>query len=58
VEAGKNTVAPLMGDPAAVLPATLTAGQREASSLILQSTDRFTAVQGTPVWVKPHNLTR
>jgi putative ribosome biogenesis GTPase RsgA len=35
-----------MGDPAAVLPATLTAGQSEASSLILRSTDRFTAVQG------------
>lgn len=46
VEAGKNTVAPLMGNPVAVLPATLTAGQREASSLILRSTDRFTAVQG------------
>ncbi|MGF6477304.1 conjugative relaxase-like TrwC/TraI family protein [Pantoea dispersa] len=46
VEAGKNTQMPLMADPSAVLPAGLTAGQRAASGLILQSTDRFTAVQG------------
>lgn len=46
VEAGKNTQTPLLADPSAVLSASLTAGQRAASGLILQSTDRFTAVQG------------
>ena len=46
VEAGKNTQTPLLADPSAVLSAGLTAGQRAASGLILQSTDRFTAVQG------------
>ncbi|WP_416414474.1 MobF family relaxase [Pantoea sp. App145] len=46
VEAGKNTQAALMASPGGVLPATLTTGQRQASALILQSTDRFTAVQG------------
>ena len=43
---GKDAVAPLMP----VLPATavsgLTAGQREATRLILESRDRFTAIQG------------
>ena len=46
VEAGKNTQTPLLADPSAVLSASLTAGQRAASGLILQSADRFTAVQG------------
>ncbi|MDE8558907.1 MobF family relaxase [Pantoea vagans] len=46
VEAGKNAVTPLMASAAAVLPASLTAGQRDASTLILESADRFTAVQG------------
>ncbi|WP_336749832.1 MobF family relaxase [Pantoea vagans] len=46
VEAGKNAVTPLMASAAAALPASLTAGQRDASTLILESADRFTAVQG------------
>ncbi|MEN4610241.1 MobF family relaxase [Pantoea agglomerans] len=46
IEAGKNALTPLMTSAAAVLPASLTAGQRDASALILESADRFTAVQG------------
>ncbi|MEN4743537.1 MobF family relaxase [Pantoea agglomerans] len=46
VEAGKNTLTPLMESALAVLPSSLTVGQRDASALILQSADRFTAVQG------------
>lgn len=46
VEAGKNALAPLMAGASAELPASLTSGQRNASALILESSDRFTAVQG------------
>ncbi|QKJ89284.1 IncF plasmid conjugative transfer DNA-nicking and unwinding protein TraI (plasmid) [Paramixta manurensis] len=43
---GKNTQTPLMANIAPALLDGLTQGQKVATSLILQSTDRFTAVQG------------
>ena len=46
VEAGKNAVTPLMRSVDPVLLNGLTPGQRAATTLILQSPDRFTAVQG------------
>jgi conjugative relaxase-like TrwC/TraI family protein len=46
VEAGKNAVTPLMRSVDPVLLNGLTPGQRASTTLILQSPDRFTAVQG------------
>ncbi|WP_262287847.1 MobF family relaxase, partial [Pantoea sp. Marseille-Q5743] len=46
IERGKNTQVPLMAQVDPVLLSGLTQGQKEATSLILQSPDRFTAVQG------------
>lgn len=46
VERGKNTQVPLMAQVDPALLSGLTQGQKEATSLILQSPDRFTAVQG------------
>ncbi|MSE13740.1 conjugative relaxase [Pantoea agglomerans] len=46
IERGKNTQIPLMAQVDPVLLSGLTQGQKEATSLILQSPDRFTAVQG------------
>lgn len=46
IERGKNTQMPLMAQVDPVLLSGLTQGQKEATSLILQSPDRFTAVQG------------
>ncbi|PQK95191.1 conjugal transfer protein TraI [Pantoea ananatis] len=46
VVAGKNTRSPLMEHVSPDVLTGLTAGQRSATELILQSTDRFTAVQG------------
>ncbi|TDN51480.1 conjugative transfer relaxase/helicase TraI [Scandinavium goeteborgense] len=43
---GKEAVTPLMPVPPATALSTLTPGQREATRLILQSQDRFTAIQG------------
>ncbi len=43
---GKDAVAPLMDRVPASLMTDLTAGQREATRMILESTDRFTVVQG------------
>ncbi|WJV56238.1 conjugative transfer relaxase/helicase TraI (plasmid) [Pectobacteriaceae bacterium CE70] len=46
IDAGKNTQTPLMATMDPVLLNGLTAGQKAATTLILQSPDRFTAVQG------------
>jgi conjugative relaxase-like TrwC/TraI family protein len=46
IDAGKNTQTPLMATIDPVLLNGLTAGQKAATTLILQSPDRFTAVQG------------
>ncbi|MEN4633181.1 MobF family relaxase [Pantoea agglomerans] len=46
IERGKNTQVPLMAQVDPALLSGLTQGQKEATSLILQSPDRFTAVQG------------
>ncbi|MBU9828784.1 conjugative transfer relaxase/helicase TraI [Rahnella sp. FC061912-K] len=46
IETGKNTQTPLMATIDPVLLNGLTAGQKAATTLILQSPDRFTAVQG------------
>jgi len=46
IERGKNTQVPLMAQVDPTLLSGLTQGQKEATSLILQSPDRFTAVQG------------
>jgi len=46
VEAGKNAVTPLMRSVDKGLLNGLTPGQRASTTLILQSPDRFTAVQG------------
>lgn len=46
IDAGKNTQTPLMAAIEPVLLNGLTAGQKAATTLILQSPDRFTAVQG------------
>jgi len=46
IERGKNTQVPLMAQVDPILLSGLTQGQKEATSLILQSPDRFTAVQG------------
>lgn len=46
ITAGKNTQVPLMPDVPPSLLSGLTDGQKAATTLILQSTDRFTAVQG------------
>ena len=46
IDAGKNTQTPLMATIDPVLLQGLTAGQKAATTLILQSSDRFTAVQG------------
>ncbi|ADU72059.1 conjugative transfer relaxase/helicase TraI [Pantoea sp. At-9b] len=46
IAAGKNAVEPLMATLAPSLLTGLTAGQQAATTLILQSPDRFTAVQG------------
>ncbi|QSS00532.1 AAA family ATPase (plasmid) [Klebsiella pneumoniae] len=43
---GKDAVAPLMDRVPASLMTDLTAGQRAATRMILESTDRFTVVQG------------
>lgn len=43
---GKGAVAPLMDRVPASLMTDLTAGQRAATRMILESTDRFTVVQG------------
>lgn len=43
---GLDTQAPLLSHADPVLFAGLTAGQRQASGLILESTDRFTGIQG------------
>ncbi|PKE27587.1 conjugal transfer protein TraI [Rahnella sp. AA] len=46
IDAGKNTQTPLMATINPGLLTGLTAGQKAATTLILQSADRFTAVQG------------
>ncbi|MEA9392710.1 conjugative transfer relaxase/helicase TraI [Acerihabitans sp. TG2] len=46
IDSGKNTQKPLMAHVDPVLLNGLTAGQKAATTLILQSLDRFTAVQG------------
>ncbi|ELY5940673.1 conjugative transfer relaxase/helicase TraI [Cronobacter malonaticus] len=46
VAEGLDTQAPLLTDAGAALPEGLTDGQRQASRLILESTDRFVAIQG------------
>ena len=46
ITAGKNTQLPLMPEVPPSLLSGLTDGQKAATTLILQSTDRFTAVQG------------
>ncbi|QEW34513.1 conjugative transfer relaxase/helicase TraI (plasmid) [Erwinia billingiae] len=46
ITAGKNTQMPLMPEVPPSLLSGLTDGQKGATTLILQSTDRFTAVQG------------
>ncbi|RKT89547.1 conjugative relaxase-like TrwC/TraI family protein [Rahnella aquatilis] len=46
IDTGKNTQTPLMAAMDPVLLNGLTAGQKAATTLILQSPDRFTAVQG------------
>ncbi|MGV0087540.1 conjugative transfer relaxase/helicase TraI (plasmid) [Rahnella aceris] len=46
IDTGKNTQTPLMATMDPVLLNGLTAGQKAATTLILQSPDRFTAVQG------------
>ncbi|ORM90098.1 conjugative transfer relaxase/helicase TraI [Pantoea cypripedii] len=46
IAAGKNAVVPLMATVGPALLTGLTAGQQAATTLILQSPDRFTAVQG------------
>lgn len=46
IDTGKNTQTPLMATIDPVLLNGLTAGQKAATTLILQSPDRFTAVQG------------
>ncbi|MEN4669018.1 conjugative transfer relaxase/helicase TraI domain-containing protein [Pantoea agglomerans] len=43
---GEGTADSALLETLAVLPSSLTVGQRDASALILQSADRFTAVQG------------
>ncbi|MDW6115822.1 hypothetical protein, partial [Klebsiella pneumoniae] len=43
---GKDAVAPLMDRVPDSLMTELTAGQRAATRMILESTDRFTVVQG------------
>lgn len=37
---------------------TLTSGQRAATRMILETSDRFTVVQGYAVWVRPHSSGR
>lgn len=46
IDTGKNTQVPLMATIDPVLLNGLTVGQKAATTLILQSPDRFTAVQG------------
>jgi len=46
IDTGKNTQTPLMATIDPVLLNGLTAGQKAATTLILQSPDRFTGVQG------------
>ncbi|MDF1896740.1 conjugative transfer relaxase/helicase TraI [Rahnella contaminans] len=46
IDTGKNTQTPLMATIDPALLNGLTAGQKAATTLILQSPDRFTAVQG------------
>ncbi|WP_223811742.1 MULTISPECIES: AAA family ATPase [unclassified Pantoea] len=46
VAEGLGSQSPLMADAQRVLSAGLTEGQRQASSLILESTDRFIGIQG------------
>lgn len=46
VAEGLGSQSPLMTDAQRVLPAGLTEGQRQASRLILENTDRFVAIQG------------
>ncbi|HAU5565803.1 TPA: conjugative relaxase [Serratia fonticola] len=46
IDRGKNTQVPLMAQVDPSLLSGLTQGQKEATTLILQSPDRFTAVQG------------
>ncbi|WP_277972930.1 conjugative transfer relaxase/helicase TraI [Pantoea agglomerans] len=46
VAEGLGSQSPLMADAQRVLPAGLTEGQRQASRLILENTDRFVAIQG------------
>jgi conjugative relaxase-like TrwC/TraI family protein len=46
IDTGKNTQTPLMATIDPVLLNGLTAGQKASTTLILQSPDRFTAVQG------------
>ena len=46
VAEGLETQRALLADGGASLPAGLTEGQRQASRLILESTDRFVAIQG------------
>lgn len=37
---------------------TLTSGQRAATRMILETSDRFTVVQGYAGWVRPHSSGR
>jgi len=46
VAEGLDSQPPLIGDAQSALPVGLTAGQRQASRLILENTDRFVAIQG------------
>lgn len=50
---GKEAVAPLMDSVPGSLMADLTSGSVRATRMILETTDRFTVVQGYAGWGKP-----